>query len=72
MNQNLAFACLSRITEFCLKQDLNNQFDPLYKSPEFGIEFANTIKNFNTQIMDDPNYAVLLNAFANFLLIVSF
>ena len=63
MNHNLAFACLSRIAEFCLKQDSDNHFDPLYKSPDFGIEFANTIKNFNTQIMDDPNYAVLLNVF---------
>ena len=31
--------------------------------PDFGIEFVNTIKQFNTEIMDDPNYAALLNVF---------
>ena len=39
--------------------------DPFYESPDFGIEFVNTIKNFNTEIMDDPNYAALLNIFGS-------
>ena len=36
--------------------------------PDFGIEFVNTIKNFNTDIMDDPNYAALLSVFGQTLI----
>ncbi|MEE2694995.1 MAG: phosphoenolpyruvate carboxylase [Pseudomonadota bacterium] len=66
MNHDLALASISRIIEFCLGDDnQNTDDDPLYKSPDFGIEFVNTIKNFNTEIMDDPNYATLLNVFGS-------
>ncbi len=65
MNKDLAFSCLCRITEFCLNEKTNEKNDILYESPDFGIEFVNTIKNFNTEIMDDPNYAVLLNIFGS-------
>ena len=61
MNHDLALASISRIVEFCFGNEeslLEN--DPLYESPDFGIEFVNTIKNFNTEIMDDPNYASTL------------
>jgi phosphoenolpyruvate carboxylase len=48
----------------------NHKFndDILYKSPDFGVEFVNTIKQFNTDIMDDPNYAALLNIFGSNIL----
>ena len=65
MNHDLAYASISRISEFCLEQNIEEKFDPLYESPDFGIEFVNTIKNFNTEIMDDPNYASLLNVFGS-------
>ena len=65
MNKDLAFSCLCRIIEFCLNQQSNEKNDILYESPDFGIEFVNTIKNFNTEIMDDPSYAVLLNIFGS-------
>ncbi len=63
MNHDLAYASLVRIAEFCLSEGSDEKYDSLYQSPDFGIEFVNTIKNFNTEIMDDPNYAALLNVF---------
>ena len=63
LNSDLAFSALTRISEFCLDEKKETKSDPLYNSPEFGIEFVNTIKQFNTNIMDDPNYAALLNVF---------
>ena len=65
MNHDLGFASISRILEFCFDQDSVEEHDPLYESADFGIEFVNTIKNFNTEIMDDPNYAALLNVFGS-------
>jgi phosphoenolpyruvate carboxylase len=65
MNHDLSFAAISRIFEFCFDTDFKKDNDSLYKSPDFGIEFVNTIKNFNTDIMDDPNYAALLSVFGS-------
>ena len=65
MNFELSFACVSRIAEFCLASVSASNTDPLYDSQDFGIEFVNTIKLFNTEIMDDPNYATLLNIFGS-------
>lgn len=65
MNHDLALASISRIVEFCFSDDKLIDNDPLYDSTDFGIEFVNTIKNFNTEIMDDPNYATLLNVFGS-------
>ena len=64
MNHDLAFASISRIAEFCFDEN-TEKHDALYDSVDFGIEFVNTIKNFNTEIMDDPNYAALLNVFGS-------
>ena len=65
MNHDLSLASLSRILEFCFDKNCVEKVDPLYESVDFGIEFVNTIKNFNTEIMDDPNYAALLNVFGS-------
>ena len=65
MNHDLSFAAISRIFEFCFDTDFKKDNDSLYNSPDFGIEFVNTIKNFNTDIMDDPNYAALLSVFGS-------
>ncbi len=65
MNHDLSLASLSRILEFCFDKNSVEKVDPLYESVDFGIEFVNTIKNFNTEIMDDPNYAALLNVFGS-------
>ena len=65
MNHDLALASVARIVEFCFGKENLLVNDPFYESPDFGIEFVNTIKNFNTEIMDDPNYAALLNIFGS-------
>ena len=63
MNHNLAYASVARILEFCFHDKSLEKKDALYDTPDFGIEFVNTIKQFNTDIMNDPNYAALLNVF---------
>ncbi len=63
LNPDLAYAALTRIAEFCIKKDEIYKQDLLYENPDFGIEFVNTIKQFNTEIMDNPNYASLLSIF---------
>ena len=68
LNPDLTYAALTRIAEFSLTNNHNFNDDLLYKSPDFGVEFVNTIKQFNTDIMDDPNYAALLNVFGSNLL----
>jgi len=64
MNHDLAFASIARILDFCFNNNDLETNDSLYDSADFGIEFVNTIKQFNTDIMDDPNYAALLNVFS--------
>ncbi len=64
MNHDLAFASIARILDFCFSNNDLETHDSLYDSADFGIEFVNTIKQFNTDIMDDPNYAALLNVFS--------
>ena len=64
MNHDLAFASIARILDFCFNNNDLETHDSLYESADFGIEFVNTIKQFNTDIMDDPNYAALLNNFS--------
>ena len=39
MNHDLSFACLARIFEFCFSNNYKDIKDPLYNSPDFGIEF---------------------------------
>ncbi len=68
LNKDLAFAALTRVSEFCINKDAFTELDPFYESQDFGIEFVNTIKQFNTKIMDDPNYAALLNIFGTNLI----
>ncbi len=68
LNKDLAFAALTRVSEFCINRDTFTDLDPFYESQDFGIEFVNTIKQFNTNIMDDPNYAALLNIFGTNLI----
>ena len=68
LNKDLAFAALTRVSEFCIDKDTFTELDPFYESQDFGIEFVNTIKQFNTKIMDDPNYAALLNIFGTNLI----
>lgn len=69
----IAFTSVTRILEFILakpEDELTN--DPAYKLEEDYIkEFFITVRRFNEQVMDDPNYAVLLDAFGANLLFPS-
>tara|TARA_A100001015_G_scaffold191824_1_gene213758 strand:+ start:28 stop:3060 length:3033 start_codon:yes stop_codon:yes gene_type:complete len=67
MNKELAYSAVARILEFCIS---NNEYtnDKLYDSEDFGVEFVNTIKQFNKNIMDDPNFATLLGIFGSNIL----
>ena len=44
MNHDLSFAAISRIFEFCFDNSFQDDADNLYTSPDFGIEYVNTIK----------------------------
>ena len=43
MNHDLSFAAIARIIEFCFDNSFQDDADVLYRSPDFGIEFVNSI-----------------------------
>jgi phosphoenolpyruvate carboxylase len=66
----IAFASVTRIVEYILATPSEEVLaDPVYSVEEGYIkEFFITIRRFNEEVMNDPNYAALLDAFgANFL-----
>ncbi len=66
----IAFASVARIVEYVLATPSEEVLaDPVYSVEEDYIkEFFITIRRFNERVMDDPNYAALLDSFgANFL-----
>ena len=67
MNKEISYSAITRILNFCL-DDKQYSEDKLYNSPDFGVEFVNTVKQFNTTIMNDPNYAALLSVFSSNML----
>jgi phosphoenolpyruvate carboxylase len=66
----IAFASVARIVEYIL----DKPGEELLADPAYGVEedyikeFFITIRRFNEQVMDDPNYAALLDAFGANLL----
>ena len=67
MNKEISYSAITRILDFCLEEKKFTD-DKLYNSPDFGVEFVNTIKQFNTTIMNDTNYAALLSVFSSNML----
>ncbi len=69
----IAFASVARIVEYTLDQPGAELLaDPAYGVEEDYIkEFFITIRRFNERVMDDPNYAALLDAFGANLLFPS-
>jgi phosphoenolpyruvate carboxylase len=69
----IAFASVARIVEYTLDQPGEELLaDPAYGVEEDYIkEFFITIRRFNERVMDDPNYAALLDAFGANLLFPS-
>ncbi len=63
MNPTGAYAVVARILEYCIEPSTENSGDPFYEEAFHAAEMVNTIKQFNAEVMDDPDYAVLLGAF---------
>jgi phosphoenolpyruvate carboxylase len=68
MNPATAFAAVTQIVSNVLETPKAAKGDPFYADVDYVAEFFNSIKQFNGQIMDDANYASLLNAFGANLL----
>lgn len=62
MNPTTAFAACARIIENVLETPKAAAGDPFYSASDYVTEFFNTIKQFNTRVMSDENYAALLSA----------
>lgn len=62
MNRISAFAAVARILENVLETPKAAAGDPFYAASDYVTEFFNTIKQFNARVMNDENYAALLNA----------
>ena len=59
----IAFATLSRIAEFALQDDHEAAEDPFYEEGDYITEFFITVRQFNERMMNDPNFAALLDAY---------
>ncbi len=68
MNEVAAFATISRILEYALSPCDEAEGDPFYEQADYASEIVNTIKHFNAEIMDNPDYAALLGAFGSNML----
>ncbi|OFX13872.1 MAG: hypothetical protein A2516_01420 [Alphaproteobacteria bacterium RIFOXYD12_FULL_60_8] len=74
--KELAFATVCRLLEHaltsteeaCQAVDQARKDDLFYEDTDFSLEFFLTVKNVNQRMMDNPNYATLLNAFGSNLL----
>ena len=62
MNPATAFAACAGIIENVLETPKGAAGDPFYSASDYVTEFFNTIKQFNTRVMSDENYAALLSA----------
>jgi len=59
----IAFATLSRIAEFALQDPHEAAEDPFYEEGDYITEFFITVRQFNERMMNDPNFAALLDAY---------
>lgn len=59
----VAFATLTRVLEFALGPPADPADDPLYEDWDYVTEFFITVRQFNERMMNDPNFAALLDAY---------
>ena len=59
----VALATLSRALEFALTPPEEAAEDPLYEDWDYVTEFFITVRQFNERMMNDPNFAALLDAY---------
>ena len=81
-DEALAFASLVRVSENYLHHHMQlhrphettaraSVDDPLYDQPDFAINLADTVRNFNQNLMNDMGYADILLLFGRSLLFAS-
>ncbi|HTR61346.1 MAG TPA: phosphoenolpyruvate carboxylase [Candidatus Binataceae bacterium] len=63
-----ARASLRVILEFALDTDSEAHGDPIYAAPAYAAEFFATVEQNFSSLVDDPDYAAVLDAFENNLL----
>jgi len=68
MNETASYAVVTRILETMLTSSDEAENDPFYEDADYAAEIVNTIKQFNCEVMDDPDYAALLGAFGTNML----
>ena len=59
---------MTRVLEFALTPPDTANEDPYYQSVDFAAEFFISIRQFQTQLMRDPNYAALLDMYGTNML----
>jgi phosphoenolpyruvate carboxylase len=67
-NPDLSFATLCRLLEHKLsnesyKIDAEASSDPFYKDSSYSLDFFLSVKGFNERLMDNPDYAEILDLF---------
>ncbi len=64
----LAFATVCRLLEHALKERPEQTGDVFYEDTDFSLDFFMSVKGFNERLLENPNYAQLLDLFgANML-----
>lgn len=63
----IAFATVCRLTEHALQENKEIS-DEFYTDTDFSIDFFMSVKGFNERLLENPNYAVLLDLFGTNLL----
>ncbi|MEI8396536.1 MAG: phosphoenolpyruvate carboxylase [Rhodospirillaceae bacterium] len=71
INPTGAFAVVTRLLEHALTPAPTRVDDPYYEESTYIREFFTTVKDFQVELMNDPNYGVLLSAFGANLLFKS-
>lgn len=67
-NESLAFATLARLLENTLAPEDSDAPDAFYDDTDHSLDFFITAKEFNENVMDNPSYGTLLDAFGTNLL----
>lgn len=66
-NNELAFATVCRLIEHALGEDPDIE-DEYYEDTDYSLDFFMSVKGFNERLLENPNYAALLDVFGTNLL----
>ena len=66
-NAELALATVCRLVEHALGDDPDIE-DEFYEDTDFSLDFFMSVKGFNERLLENPNYAALLDVFGTNLL----